>query len=437
MTNQQQGPKQRVWKPWISVAAIVVVIVLAVLFRRQWLPQVAQQLASLRSEAGASNRHEGEKEQADHKGHAGHDHGHAGHEEISSLELSSQARKNIGLQTGQVKLQTFVRTMSLPAMVAGRPGRSETDVTALLGGRVTRIYAIEGEAVVPGQPLFDLRLTHEELVRAQSEFLRSAEELDVVEREIRRMESVSIAGAIPGKRKLEREYEKQKIEALINSQRQSLLLHGLTPEQITGIFKDHKLLQGVTVVAPEHAKNGDTETMGRSQDGADTSPRSENTTARESLGTGSQEIPFVVQTMRVKAGQYVEAGAPLCTLFDYARLYIQGRAFEQDADELMVAVRQEWPITAIRETNRDEPDIISGLKIVYVENEVEPDSRALYFYVGLPNEIIHSNETSDGHRFMTWKFRAGQRMQLRVPVEEWQDRIVLSVNAVARDGPEF
>ena len=40
------------------------------------------------------------------------------------------------------------------------------------------------------------------------------------------------------------------------------------------------------------------------------------------------------------------------------------------------------------------------------------------------------------HRFITWKFRPGQRVQLQVPVETLADRIVLPVDAVAQDGAE-
>ena len=36
----------------------------------------------------------------------------------------------------------------------------------------------------------------------------------------------------------------------------------------------------------------------------------------------------------------VEAGAPLCLLMDYGELYLQGRAFEHDADELLQADRE-------------------------------------------------------------------------------------------------
>ena len=37
---------------------------------------------------------------------------------------------------------------------------------------------------------------------------------------------------------------------------------------------------------------------------------------------------------------------------------------------------------------------------------------------------------------MTWRHKPGQRMQIRVPVEEWPDRIVLPAEAVAQDGVE-
>jgi multidrug efflux pump subunit AcrA (membrane-fusion protein) len=44
--------------------------------------------------------------------------------------------------------------------------------------------------------------------------------------------------------------------------------------------------------------------------------------------------------------------------------------------------------------------------------------------------------TSNGQRFINWRFKPGQRTQLRVPVEEWTERIVLPAEAVAQDGAE-
>ncbi len=385
----------------VVVVTVLTLCVVGYVFHELWVPRL---LALL-------NRDVQESAQAEVAPPDGaHAHNHAGHDEGNSLELSAQARRNVGLTTAAVKLQTFVRHSTIPAIVIGRPGRAAMEVTATLGGRVTRVYPVEGEAVEPGQPLFDLRLTHEELVQAQSEFLRTAEELDVVAREIQRIKSVNVPGAIPGKTVRLREYEEQKLKAVFNSQNQSLLLHGLTTDQVASILKTRTLVQGVTVVAPEHPKDGNSATPDK---------------------------PFTVRNLHVKPGQYVDAGAPLCQLMDYGELYIQGRAFEQDSDELLLAAREQWDIVATRADNKQQPEMIKGLKIVYLGNEVDPESRALHFYVRLPNKIVYENKSADGHRFLTWRYKPGQRMQLRVPVEQWTNRIVLPIDAVAKEGVEY
>jgi len=397
--------------PWL--VAIVILgagAIGAAVFRNQWLPKTNTWWSSMRASSGKTDRESIEDKHGEHSDHEEHEAEHAGHDETNSLELSPQARKNIGLKTAAIKLQPFVRTLSMPAMVAGRPGRSRIDVTAPLGGRVTRVYTIEGDAVEPGQPLFDLRLTHEELVQAQSELLRQAEQLDVEFREIRRLETLTRSGAIPGRRLLERQYEKQKLEAVLNAQRQSLLLHGLTQQQVEDIVQKRKLLQDVTVVTPEYLKEGN---------------------------NVSPEHPFTVRTLHVRPGQYVDAGTTLCLLMDYAELYIQGRAFEQDADELLQAAREGWELSATLEDGSEQANLIGGLRIIYVDNEVDPESRALFFYVGLPNEVVLESKSARGHRFLTWRYKPGQRMQLRVPVQRWTDRIVLPVDGVAKEGVEY
>jgi multidrug efflux pump subunit AcrA (membrane-fusion protein) len=241
------------------LVAIVVIgtgMVGAIVFRNQWLPKAIALWASVTASTGETDAASAGDDHAGHA-HAGDNQAaHAGHDEGNSLELSPQARKNIDLQTAAIVLQPFMRTLSMPAMVVGRPGRSQVEVTAPLGGRVTRVYPIEGDAVEPGQPLFDLRLTHEELVQAQSELLRLAEQLDVELLEIRRLEMIAQSGAIPGRRLLERQYEKQKVEASLNARQQSLLLHGLTQQQVEDIVQKRKLLQDVTVMTPEYPKNG-------------------------------------------------------------------------------------------------------------------------------------------------------------------------------------
>ncbi|MFO7906287.1 MAG: efflux RND transporter periplasmic adaptor subunit, partial [Pirellulaceae bacterium] len=83
------------------------------------------------------------------------------------------------------------------------------------------------------------------------------------------------------------------------------------------------------------------------------------------------------------------------------------------------------------------PGAPSDLQILYVDNTVDLASRALRFYVRLTNELVRNEQTDDGHRFIGWRFKPEQRVQLRVPVERWQNRIVLPVDAVVKEGAEW
>jgi multidrug efflux pump subunit AcrA (membrane-fusion protein) len=358
--------------------------------------------------------HEAEADH-DHKDgaheHGDHDHKYTDHKhvETEAVKLSQNAQTNVGLRLGKVELQPFVRTMTVPGMVIERPGRSELQVSAPLTGVVTRIWAIQGESVAPGQPLFDLRLTHEEVVEAQAEFLRTAEEMDVLGREIARLERVAADGAIAGKTLLERKYEQQKLEGIWRAQRQRLLLHGLSAAQVESIASTRTLLSEFTVNAPS---------------------------ASDEPSDAGAERRLQVEELKVLKGQHIKVGDPLCVLADHARLYIQGKAFEQDAVALDRATGNNWPLTAVVEATAQDRTLVKNLSIVYLANKVEPDSRALLFYVELPNQVLRRRETPDHRQFSTWQFRPGQRVDLQVPIERWEKRIVLPLAAVVQDGAE-
>lgn len=328
----------------------------------------------------------------------------------TSLELSEQAQKNVGLRLITVQPQNFDRTVNVPAMVRERVGRTEIEVAAPMTGIVTRIYPIRGEAVAPKQPLFDLRLTHEDLVDTQSAFLETIGQLDVIEREVDRLDEVTASGAVAGKRLLERQYEQHQAEARLRAQRQALILHGLTDQQVDEIQTSRRLRQEVTVYAPDPVEP----------------PQGQ---------TGEQLLQ--ISQIQVGPGEHVNAGDPLCVLSDHAVLYIEGRAFEEDSGELNDAANRGAPVTAVIEANGKGPHTVSDLKILYVENKVEKESRALPFYVRLPNELVRNERTDDGHRFIGWRFKPCQRVQLYVPVKRWEDRIVLPVDAVVKEGADW
>ena len=145
--------------------------------------------------------------------HAAADHGqadehaHDHHADANSLALSEQARRSIGITEGDVALSTFRRTITVPGMVVERRGRSRFAIVAPMTGILTRILVTEGESIAADQPLFEIRLTHEELVQAQADLLRSTAEVDVVRREIARLQGIGPEGLIATKTILERKYE--------------------------------------------------------------------------------------------------------------------------------------------------------------------------------------------------------------------------------------
>ncbi|MEI6239983.1 MAG: efflux RND transporter periplasmic adaptor subunit [Planctomycetia bacterium] len=344
---------------------------------------------------------------------SGHDHDHAAdarhadHTEENSLTLSDQARRTIGLTEGDVTLRTFERTIGVPGMVVERKGRSRFTIIAPLTGFLTKIEITEGAAVAPGQPLFELRLTHEELVQLQADLLKTTAEVDVVRREIARLRGIGPEGLIPTKMILERQYEVEKLEAVLESQRQALLLHGLSNEQVEGILTSRTLLHTIAVRAPSR----------------DALPADETANAT-----------LLLQELLVEQGQHVNAGDTLAILVDHETLLIEGAAFEQDLPQIVEAAKAKRPVTAVLETKSSQATQLDGLAIASVSSRVDPESRALRFYVTLPNERVITSP-GDG-RFVTWRYKPGQRMQIRVPVETWPDRIVLPAQAVAQDGVE-
>ena len=403
--TQFPRPTRRQWSVLVVVVAVIIGVTGVLLSRNWWLPQ-ANRLGVAAQERLLTNEGEGDRA-SDGPGATDT---HAGHDEVVSLQLSRQEQKNVGLELVTIEPRDFHRTVTVPAMVIKRPGRTEIKVSAQMTGVVARIYPIRGEAVVPGQPLFDLRLTHEDLVATQSAYLQTVEQLDVIKREVSRLEKVTSSGAVAGKRLLERQYEQQQTEALLHAQRQALVLHGLSEEQVDAISTNRQLLQAVTTVAP---------------------PLVDCDSCR-----GHEEF-LQVSELAVAPGEHVSAGARLCTLTDHCELYIEGRAFEQDARALNEVANKGVPITAVVEGNGSGEHEVPGLRILYVENQIEVDSRALKFYLRLRNELVRNETTTDGHRFIAWRYKPGQRVQVLVPVQLWKNQIVLPVEAVIREGAEW
>lgn len=344
----------------------------------------------------------GPAKHADEHGHDEHAHG----DDPDTLDLSPQARKNIGLEIKTLDVSDYERTVTVPGILREPQGRSELQIAAPLSGSVQKVLVQPGEAVSPDRKLFEVRLTHEELVQAQGDLLKSVGETEVTRRELTRLEKLSADGSVAGKQVLERKYELEKQEAILQAQRQALVLHGLSEKQVEQIIESRSLLQSLVVSAPP----------------------------REASATGEPPLLFV-QDIKVTRGQHVEVGDTLAVLADHAELVIEGNAFEKDLPTIQDAVTEERELSAIVESKGEQPQRVTGLKILYVEGQIDPAARTVHFYVSLKNELLR-DETTNGVRRVDWKYRPGQRVQLLLPVEKWKSQLVVPAAAVAQDGIE-
>jgi len=406
----------------LIVAGLVLSAVAAAALARPWWQPPLQAWLEAKQPA-AEEGQEGEHEHAGEHAHEGeHNHAHqarsegetaprtpASHDQATTIELSPQAQRNVGLSLITVEPRDFQRTVSVPATIVQRPGRSQITVSAPLTGIVTRIYPIPGQAVRPGEPLFELRLTHEDLVEKQTAFLRDLEQLDVAKQELARLEDVTRSGALPGKMLLEQGYERQKLEGAMRAEREALLLHGLSDEQIQTIEKQRRLIRKLVIATPE--------------------PDSDH-------ASGAHQDFLQVARLAINRGDHVNTGTPLAILSDHCELYIEGSAFEQDAQVLNRVANAGTEVSALVESEATGKREVSGLRILYVEDQVERDSRALKFYAGLANELVRNEATPDGRRFISWRYKPGQRVEVLVPVERWERRVVLPVQAVVQEGAE-
>ena len=351
------------------------------------------------------------------------DHDHPGTASGDFLELSETAIKNLGLSEDFLKpieLQSFRQTISVPAIVVDRPGRTRLPISATMTGIVTHIHAVSGEAVEPGDLILEMRLTHEDLVTAQKDYLQSLGDRDIELKEIARIESAANSGAISNKTLLDRQYSRDKLDSLLRSQRESLRLHGLTDLQIAKIETDRRLLAEMKIFAPGPDEHSDDET-GEGKRVSD-------------AGHGfEKKHTLVLQDMAVQKGQSINAGEVLCVLADYEVLLIEGQAFETEAGLIAKAKTAGWPLSAAVGVGGD-IERIESLSLSWLNNEIDSATRTFKFYVTLVNELIDDNRNPSGQRHVAWKYRVGQRMQLGVPVAEWIDQIVLPVDAVIREG---
>lgn len=371
-------------------------------------------------------------------GHAGHDHASAG----EHVDLTEQARRNLGLQIGEVALQDYWRTVSVPGVVAEEPGHCERRISTTVNGIVLKVHALQGQTVQPGDPLFDIQPTSDLLTNAQSSLLKTIQDIELVNAELARMKPQVPGGTLAPNILAAKEGEKKRLETTRLIQMQELLVRGLSPEQIKSIEESKKLLRQFTVRVPlAAAPVNEAEQPATARVGNDAThllPVSLNPEQPSvpHLKDHEHESIYTVETLNVSLGKLVQPGEELCQLASHTVLLIEGQAFERESSLVTRALEEAWPITVLFESGDSEKIIRKGLRILYVSNSIDEAHRTLPFYVPLANEVVRDNPGANGLMYRTWRFKPGQKVRMLLPVEKMTERIVLPADAVVKAGPD-
>lgn len=423
----------RLPKQLLTVGAFAILAGVAagatIVTRDRWLPLLTSKPSAVDAEAGHD----------DHAGHdhAGHDHGaeggHGAESNQNNVPLSDQARANLGLKLGAVELSNYTKNLVIPGVVVEQPGHSERRITTSLAGVVVKVHAYPGQAVKPGDPLLDIQPTGELLTNAQAALLKSLQDMELLDIELKRLTPLVENGSIPARTKLEKEYERKRLDSQKLVQIQELLVRGLTPYQITEMVEHKTLLREFTIHVPGGTPKPPPREEGHNHPSIVPTGL---TRTPERLKTVAEDVVYTVENIDIFPGKLVEPGDELCDLGLHTELYLEGHAFERDSRQIAIAVQQQRPLTVLFEGEAESPEVREGLLIRYVENSLDAATRTLRFFVPLKNEVVRDAEADNGVIYRSWLFKPGQKVRLLLPVQKLSEQIALPSEAVVSEGPD-
>lgn len=363
-------------------------------------------------------------------------------EGIDVLALNLQALTNIGIEQGESGMITlapsdFSKYFSFPGYVRYKPGHSLIDVPAPASGVVTRIYAEEGEALCPGEPLFEIQLTHEELASCQLELLSLLRKQDLLESENERLSR--LAEGIEPRAQREVELQLKENASAMETQKQALRFLGVSEQALKDtVVKNRNLLTTLIVRVPQLDLNS----SGVVLEFTDVHTIHSKDHFREI------EHYLQLEKLFVEKGQTVSLGDSLGVVSDLRELWIEGKAFESDQGLINDAYSQRKKIRAVFNNALDfgAPDLVEDLSIRSVSNRLDSMSRTFACYIDLKNYVLNSpedliderklenNEATSKAPLLNWRFKPGQRCEIEIKTETLSDVFVVPVSAVAQDG---
>jgi membrane fusion protein, heavy metal efflux system len=343
--------------------------------------------------------------------------------DATSVLLSPEARSNLGLEVRPLEATAYWKVIEIPGVVVDRPGVSDRGVTAPIAGTITKVHAFPGTTVAPDAPLFTIRLVSDPVHKSQLELFKAMKEIEIAQRQLKRLEDLAQSGALAQTRIFEIENQLDRMQATVEAYRQDLVARGLSQRSIDDAAAGQFVTE-IVVTAPAEAIAPPAATT------AHAAPTSPNLPRADTL-----PFAFEVHSLDVELGQHVDAGMVLMHLADHRRLLVEGRGFKDDMPLVQEAARLGMGV----EIDADEADRASWppfherIPIDHISNTVDPVTRTFAFFLPLENQwqtYEHAAETR-----VLWRFRPGSRLRLRVAVDRLDNVFVLPREAVIREGP--
>ena len=333
------------------------------------------------------------------------------HGSTTVVEILESTMENMDLKTGKFEVRDYAQKIRIPAKIVERIPQNRRRVTSPIGGHVTKVLIAEGQAIKPGDKLFEFRITDESLAKAQIGLLEILKQIDVTQQKIDRLKPLVESGVVARKRLLDLELEQSALEQQLDANRQELLQLGMQRDGIEKLVNQKQLMQSIEIFAPNLP------------DGLSTSKNIDD------------QQYYTVESIQALEGTNQAFGSSLCELTYHDDLLLEGLAYESDIEKISKANEAGWKFSA-QFGEGESMESRDNLKLFKIESHVDSQSQTYPIFVEIKNEIV-SKMTDDNDRdYVNWKFKPGQRAHLEFPIETWKDQIVVPLGAIAREGPE-
>lgn len=256
----------------------------------------------------------------------------------ATLTIGTDAASRSGIKIEAVGEQLAPGAAAQTAAGVVQPNAyRSTPVLSLVGGRVTSVAAEAGQSVKKGQTI--AVVLSDELAEAQSKYLSAQAELEEHHKHHHRTAELVEIGAASREEFEQSTAMLKKSEAELASQRQRLLLLGLTPQRVAALRSPSQLSSEVALAAP---------------------------------------VSGTVVSRAVNPGEVVEANKELLRVADLSNVWVVAQVFERDLARVVVG-------SGASVTSDAYPGRVFRGRVAFVDPQLDASTRTAQVRVEIAN----------------------------------------------------